>query len=90
MCDETAPALYSCACALIFACVLLAAPPVPVRVELPVMVPCVDEVPQRPAYELDKLPASATDGNIILALARDWTRGNVYEQTLEATIYGFP
>ena len=46
-------------------------PPAPVRVEVPVMVPCIGEVPPRPAYEFDELPATATDGEIILALARD-------------------
>ncbi len=35
------------------------------------MVPCIGEVPPRPAYEFDELPATATDGEIILALARD-------------------
>lgn len=76
-----------------FALVLLlagcaSAPPAPVRVEVPVMVPCVGEVPQRPAYEFDKLPAAATDGEIILALARDWVRGRAYDGVLEAVIAG--
>lgn len=64
------------------------APPAPVRVEVPVMVPCVGEVPARPAYEFDKLSASATDGEIILALARDWARGRKYERDLEVAIAG--
>ena len=64
------------------------APPAPVRVEVPVMVPCIGDVPQRPAYEFDKLPASATDGEIILALARDWPRGRKYEVKLETVIAG--
>ncbi|OYO29133.1 hypothetical protein [Janthinobacterium sp. PC23-8] len=64
------------------------APPAPVRVEVPVMVPCIGEVPPRPAYEFDKLPATATDGEIILALARDWTRGRKYEGELEVAIAG--
>lgn len=63
-------------------------PPAPVRVEVPVMVPCVGELPARPAYGFDQLPASATDGDIILALARDWTRGRKYEEGLEAVIAG--
>lgn len=69
---------YGCASAL----------PTPVRVEVPVIVPCVGEVPQRPAYEFDKLLATATDGEIILALARDWARGRKYEAELEAVITG--
>lgn len=76
----------------IIAAMLLAgcgtAPPAPVRFEVPVMVPCVGEVPVRPVYEFDKLPATATDGDIILALARDWSRGRLYEGGLEAVIAG--
>lgn len=62
--------------------------PVPVRVEVPVMVPCIGAVPARPAYEFDKLPATATDGEVILALARDWGRGRKYEGALEALLAG--
>lgn len=78
--------------AVIFGMLALAgctsAPPAPVRVEVPVMVPCVGAVPQRPAYEFDKLPAAATDGEIILALARDWSRGRKYEAEIEAVVAG--
>lgn len=78
--------------ALIFGVLALAGcgtvPPAPVRVEVPVMVPCIGGVPERPAYEFDKLPAAATDGEIILALARDWSRGRAYELKLEAIISG--
>ena len=62
------------------------APPAPVRVEVPVMVPCVGVVPPRPAYEFDQLLATVTDGEIILALARDWARGRKYEKALAAVI----
>ena len=75
-----APALLISACLLLAGCAT--APPAPVRVEVPVMVPCISEVPQRPAYEFDRLPVTATDGEIILALARDWARGQEYEQWL--------
>lgn len=64
------------------------APPAPARVEVPVMVPCIDKVLLRPAYEFDQLPASAKDGEIILALARDWARGRKYEGELEAVLAG--
>lgn len=64
------------------------APLAPVRVEVPVMVPCIGAVPARPAYEFDKLPATATDGEIILALSRDWLRGRAYEEALQAIVYG--
>lgn len=64
------------------------APPTPLRVEIPVFTPCVKAVPQRPEYEFDRLPAGATDGEIILALARDWARGRKYESGLEVAIAG--
>ncbi|WP_426075156.1 hypothetical protein [Janthinobacterium sp. DSP2-3-3] len=64
------------------------APPAPQLVEVPVFTPCVKSVPQRPAYEFDKLVPMATDGEIVLALARDWPRGRKYEVELEAVIAG--
>ncbi|MEG1055203.1 MAG: hypothetical protein RSF79_24555 [Janthinobacterium sp.] len=63
-------------------------PPAPVRVDIPVFTPCVKVQIPRPAYEFDKLPSTATDGGIILALARDWTQGRKYEGVLEAVIAG--
>ncbi len=76
-----------------FALVLLltgcgSAPPAPQRVEVPVFTPCVKVAPLRPAYEFDQLPPPATDGEIILALARDWLRGRKYEIELKAAIDG--
>ena len=62
------------------------APPAPVRVEVPVMVPCIGAVPVRPTYDFDKLPPTATDGEVILALARDWARSRPYEIALEALV----
>ena len=64
------------------------APLAPQRVEVPVFAPCVKVVPQRPAYEFDQLTPAATDGEIVLALARDWPRGRKYEGELEAVIAG--
>ncbi len=64
------------------------APPAPVRIEVPVIVPCIGEVPVRPAYEFDKLPSPATDGEIVLALARDWLVGRKYQTQLEAIVTG--
>lgn len=64
------------------------APPAPVRVEIPVFTPCVKVHIPRPDYEFDKLPATATDGEIIMALARDWPRGRKYEEELQASIMG--
>ena len=78
---------------LAISCVVLlagcgSAPLAPQRVEVPVFTPCVKVVPQRPAYEFDQLTPVATDGEIVLALARDWLRGRPYEAQLEAVIAG--
>ena len=64
------------------------APLAPQRVEVPVFTPCVKVVPQRPAYEFGQLAPAATDGEIVLALARDWLRWRPYEAQLEAVITG--
>lgn len=64
------------------------APLAPQLVEVPVFTPCIKTAPQRPAYEFDKLPTAAADGEIVLALARDWPRGRKYEVDLEAAIAG--
>lgn len=78
---------------LAISCVVLlagcgSAPPAPQRVEVPIFTPCVKEVPLRPVYEFDKLPPMATDGEVVLALARDWPRGRAYEAQLEVVIAG--
>lgn len=64
------------------------APLAPQRIEVPVFTPCVEMVPKRPAYEFDQLAPAAEDGEIVLALARDWPRGRKYEVELEAIIAG--
>ncbi|SIQ22345.1 hypothetical protein SAMN05880566_102238 [Janthinobacterium sp. TND4EL3] len=64
------------------------APPAPVRVEIPVFTPCVKVQIPRPDYEFDKLTPSTLDGEIVLALARDWLRGRKYEEGLRAIIAG--
>jgi starvation-inducible outer membrane lipoprotein len=63
-------------------------PPAVQRVEIPVLTSCVKSVPQRPAYEFDRLTPAATDGEIVLALARDWPRGRKYEAKLETILIG--
>lgn len=86
-CDKSKFRNFAISCAVLLAgCTT--APSAPVRVEVPVMVPCIGAVPARPAYEFDTLPPAATDGEIILALARDWLRGRGYEGELEAVIAG--
>ena len=86
-CDKSKFRNFAISCAVLLAgCA--STPSALVRVEVPVMVPCIGEVPPRPAYEFDKLQTTATDGEIILALARDWLRGRGYEGELEAAIVG--
>jgi len=58
------------------------------EVKVPVHAPCVGAVPAAPAYEFDKLTPSASDGEKVLALARDWPRGRKYEGELEAVVAG--
>ena len=65
-----------------------AAPPIMQQVDVPVFTSCVKEVPLAPAYEFNSLTLSATDGDKILALARDWPRARKYEGALEAVIEG--
>ncbi len=60
------------------------------RPEVPVFTPCVKTMPKPPAYEFDKLEPTATDGEIVLALARDWPRSRKYEAELEALVAGCP
>ncbi|MBY0241962.1 MAG: hypothetical protein K2X55_21885 [Burkholderiaceae bacterium] len=62
--------------------------PVTQRVEIPVFTPCVKVVPQRPAYEFDKLDPAVSDGRKVMALARDWARSRKYEAELMALLIG--
>lgn len=76
--------------ALLAALVGCASAPRPVtqQVDIPVFTPCVKKEIPKPAFEFDKLPATAADGDKILALVRDWPRGRKYEGELEAAIAG--
>ena len=65
-----------------------APPPATQTMEVPVYVPCVVERPQRLAYEFDKVPADASDGRKVMALAQDWLRARSYELQLEAALAG--
>ena len=64
------------------------APPATVEVRVPVLVSCVTTVPARPDYEFGKLTLAASEGEKVLALARDWPRARKYEGELEAVIAG--
>lgn len=78
--------------AIFLGAVLLAgcagAPPATQTVYVPVHTPCVKDVPPAPVYEFDQLPLDASDGEKVLALARDWLRGRKYEGELEAVVIG--
>lgn len=63
-------------------------PPTAVEVRVPVTVPCVKSAPARPEFEFAKISPTASDGDKVLALARDWPRGRSYEGQLEAVIAG--
>ena len=75
------PAVMLCTCIGLAVCG--SAPPITQYVNIPVYLPCVKEAPARPEFEFNKLPLDATDGEKILALARDWPRGRKYEGELE-------
>lgn len=64
--------------------------PIVQRVEVPVSVSCVKaaDVPPKPVYQFDKLPAAPSDGEKVIALASDWPAGRKYEGQLEAIIAG--
>lgn len=58
------------------------------EVKIPVYVACVKDKPKRPTYETEKLTAASSDGEKILALARDKPKHLKYEGQLEALIAG--
>lgn len=64
------------------------APPAPQIVDVPVYTSCVKQEPVKPDYEFGKLSLDATDGDKVLALARDWPRAMKYGVELEAVIAG--
>lgn len=59
-------------------------------VYVPVATSCVktEDIPVRPAFAVEQLSANATDGEKIVALARDWPVGRKYEGGLEAALAG--
>ncbi|MFM2086305.1 MAG: hypothetical protein RLZZ237_1174 [Pseudomonadota bacterium] len=63
-------------------------PPALQTVKVPVYVPCVASAPPRPAYEFERLSGAASDGELILTLARDWVSLRLYSLQLEAALQG--
>lgn len=58
------------------------------KVDVPVYVSCVTQVPVKPDYETKHLSKLSTDGEKIVALAKDWAYSRGYEANLEAVIQG--
>ncbi|WP_370663840.1 hypothetical protein [Massilia violaceinigra] len=65
-----------------------AAPPGVQEVKVPVYRACVTAVPDRPTFATRTLAPDASDGEKVLALARDLPLHLKYEETLEAVIAG--
>ena len=65
-----------------------ASPPATVEVKVPVYAPCVNAAPARPAFEFPALPNNASDGEKVLAMARDTLVHFKYEGQLEAAVAG--
>lgn len=80
--------LAGLACAVLMAGCATAPPPATQTIQVPVAVPCVKAAPARPAFEFDQLPATANDGDKVLALVRDWARYRKYSGELEAVLVG--
>jgi hypothetical protein len=78
------PALFALTC-MLAGC---ATKPATVEVKVPVYVPCVTAAPPRPAFEFPVLPGDASDGEKVLAMARDTLRHFKYEAQLEAVVAG--
>ena len=80
-----AHAALLCTCMLLVGCVTA---PVTQEVRVPVYVSCVTAVPARPEFEARSLGPDASDGEKVLAIARDVPRHFKYEGQLEAVIAG--
>lgn len=87
-----APALLRWACTLALILVLLtacaSAPPRVQEVKVPVYRSCVTAAPARPTFGTRTLAPDASDGEKVLALARDLPVHLKYEAQLEAVIAG--
>lgn len=62
--------------------------PVTQEVKVPVYVPCVLAIPIKPIFEAKTLGPGASDGEKVLALARDTPLHFKYEGLLEAALAG--
>ena len=72
--------------ALLAACA--SAPPALREVRVPVYTPCIKAAPERPVFAARTLAPDASDGEKILAIARDLPLHLRYEAQLEALLAG--
>jgi len=81
---------WACASVSVLAGCATAPPAPPQKVEVPVLVSCVDatKVPLAPVFKFSALTPAATSGDKVLALADDWVAGRAYEGQLGAIIAG--
>ena len=75
-------------CLLILLLAGCATKPATVEVKVPVYAPCVKSAPARPAFEFPALTKDASDGEKVLAMARDTLLHFKYEAQLEAIVAG--
>ena len=77
----------TCAAFLLSGCA--SAPPCePAEIKIPIPVPCVNEIPNKPDSMMGQLPESATDFDKIQALTIDYLSQQQYIHSLEAVIEG--
>lgn len=62
--------------------------PVVQEVQVPVMVPCLEERPVRPKFTLDKLPLDASDHDLLISLWIERLERKLYESRLETAMAG--
>lgn len=65
-----------------------ASKPITQEVKIPVYVPCLLAMPIKPTFEAQTLGPGASDGEKVLALARDTPLHFKYEGLLEAALAG--
>jgi hypothetical protein len=80
------PAVLCCTCIALAGCATRV--PITQEVKVPVYVSCVKSAPARPEFATRTLAPGASDGEKVLAIARDLPMHLKYEGELEAVIEG--
>lgn len=73
-------------CAVLTGCASV--PQIPKEIRVPVAVPCIDRVPQRPSMLSDSELLALDDYGLVIALARDRRVRQGWEATIEALLEG--